>query len=156
MRETLGLMDPVDFWGRADRPFYGGPVGMHATLHLLAELGLPRIPQIEAACENLFAYGQHTNGGFTCDGTAGQIMLCHTDNAIRTLTHFGYLGDPRLERVRLPGRPQRRPWRPDLPLQVEEQGRPGKWITFRALRTNKHTHQAIHRAERAGPKPCRG
>ncbi len=254
-------MDPVDFWGRADRPFYGGPVGTHATLYLLAELGLPRIPQIEAACENLFAQGQHANGGFTCDGTAGQIMLCYTGNAIRTLAHFGYLGDPRLERAfdhlvarsAAPGgltcpysggevchwgiakalaafatlptadrTPER--WRAvrtfangvlnyefdfagrdavwldfgfpldyqsDLielcdalarldygtdprfqrlleillkartrdgrwlkrfgtrVLQAEEQGRPGKWITFRALRAIKHTHQAIQRAERA-------
>lgn len=97
VREVLGLMDPVDFWGRADRPFYGGPAGTHATLHLLAELGLSRTPQIESACENLFAYGQHANGGFTCDGTAGQIMLCYTGNAVRTLIHFGYQGDPRLE-----------------------------------------------------------
>lgn len=99
VHEILGLMDPVDFWGRADRPFYGGPVGTHATLHLLAELGLPRIPQIEAACENLFAYGQHATGGFTCDGSAGQVMLCYTGNAVRTLVHFGYRDDPRVERA---------------------------------------------------------
>ncbi len=96
MREILGLMDPVDFWGQADRPFYGGAVSTHATLHLLAELGLERTSQIEAACENLLEHGQHACGGFTCDGSA-QIMLCYTGNAIRTLAHFGYLGDPRLD-----------------------------------------------------------
>jgi hypothetical protein len=92
VREILALMDERDFWGRRDRPFYGGAMGTHATLHLLAELGIGRTPQIEAACENLLEYGQHEKGGFT-------TLLCHTGNAIRTLLHFGYLGDPRLERA---------------------------------------------------------
>ena len=97
VREILALMDPVDFWGRADRPFYGGAVSTHATLNLLAELGLSRTPQLEAACQNLFEHGQHTSGGFTYDGTPGRILLCYTGNAIRTLVAFGYRGDPRLE-----------------------------------------------------------
>jgi hypothetical protein len=99
VREILALMDPVNFWGRADRPFYGGAVGTHATLHLLAELGAPRTPQIEAACENLLEHGQHISGGFTYDGSPGRIMLCYTGNAARTLTHFGYRGDARAERT---------------------------------------------------------
>ena len=99
VREILAAMDPVDFWGRADRPLYGGAVGTHSTLSLLADLGLPRLPQLEAACENLFEHGQHASGGFTYDGTPGRILLCHTGTAIRTLVHFGYHGDPRLERA---------------------------------------------------------
>ncbi len=99
VREILALMDPVDFWGRADRPFYGGAVGTHASLNLLAELGMPRTSQLEAACENLFEYGQHENGGFTYDGTPGRIFLCYTGNSIRTLVHFGYQDDPRLEQA---------------------------------------------------------
>ena len=99
VREILALMDPLDFWGRADRPFYGGAVGTHATLTLLAELGMPRTPQLEAACENLFEHGQHESGGFTYDGTPGRILLCYTGSAIRTLLHFGYRDDPRLERA---------------------------------------------------------
>ncbi len=97
VREILALMDPVDFWGRADRPFYGGAVGTHATLNLLAELGMSRTPQLEAACENLFEHGQHESGGFAYDGTPGRTLLCYTGNGIRTLVHFGYQGDPRLE-----------------------------------------------------------
>lgn len=99
VQEILALMDPVDFWGRADKPFYGGAVGTHATLHLLAELGQPRTPQIEAACENLLDHGQHESGGFSYDGTPGRILLCHTGNGIRTLVHFGYRHDPRLARA---------------------------------------------------------
>jgi hypothetical protein len=92
-------MDPVDFWGRSDRPFYGGAVGTHATLSLLAELGMPRTAQMDAACENLLDNGQHRSGGFTYDGTAGRRVLCYNGNAIRTLIHFGYLGDERVDRA---------------------------------------------------------
>jgi hypothetical protein len=99
VREILAAMDAVDFWGRADRPLYGGAVGTHATLDLFAELGLPRTSQLEAACENLFEHGQHANGGFTYDGTPGRCLLCHTGIAIRTLVHFGYRDDPRLARA---------------------------------------------------------
>jgi len=99
VHDVLALMDPVDFWGRAEKPFYGGAMGTHATLHVLAELGMPRTPQLEAACENLLEYGQHESGGFTYDGTPGRIHLCYTGNAIRTLLHFGYRDDPRLERA---------------------------------------------------------
>jgi hypothetical protein len=99
VREILALMDRVNFWGRADKPFYGGAVGTAATLNLLAELGLPSSAQTEAACENLFEHGQHASGGFSYDDTKERIMLCHTGNAIRTLLHFGYQGDPRLARA---------------------------------------------------------
>jgi len=97
VRDILAVMDPVNFWGRADRPFYGGAVGTHGTLHLLAELGMPRTAQIEHACENLIEHGQHESGGFTYNGTPGRRLLCYTGNAIRTLIHFGYRGDERLE-----------------------------------------------------------
>lgn len=99
VQEILAMMDPLDFWGRAEKPFYGGAVGTHATLGLLAELGMGRAPQIEAACENLFEHGQHKNGGFSYDGTPGRIFLCYTGKAISTLLHFGYRDDPRLERA---------------------------------------------------------
>ena len=96
VREMLALMDPVNFWGRAERPFYGGAVGTAAILNLLAGLGLPPSAQIEAACENLLEHGQHASGGFSYDDSEERIMLCHTGNAIRTLLHFGYQGDRRL------------------------------------------------------------
>ena len=97
--DILALMDPVDFWGQAEKPFYGGAMSTHATLHLLAELGMDLTPQIEAACENLLEYGQHANGGFTYDGSTERILLCHTGNAIQTLIHFGYGDDPRTSRA---------------------------------------------------------
>jgi hypothetical protein len=99
VREILTVMDPVDFWGRADKPFYGGAVGTAAILNLLAGLGQPPAPQLETACEGLVEHGQHETGGFTYDGTPGRIFLCYTGNAIRALLHFGYRDDPRLEQA---------------------------------------------------------
>jgi hypothetical protein len=98
VREILSLMDPVDFWGQAEKPFYGGAMSTHATLHLLADLGLPLTLQLEAACENLLEHGQHESGGFS-DGTEGRVLLCHSGNAVQTLIHFGYRHDPRVERA---------------------------------------------------------
>ncbi len=97
-REILALMDPVDFWGQAEKPFYGGAMSTHATLHLLADLGMDPTPQIEAACENLLKHGQHESGGFS-DGTQGRVLLCHTGNAVQTLIHFGYQRDPHVKRA---------------------------------------------------------
>ncbi|MBN1813805.1 MAG: hypothetical protein JXA14_18340 [Anaerolineae bacterium] len=98
VREILALMDPVDFWGQAEKPFYGGAMSTHATLHLLADLGMDLTPQLEAACENLLEHGQHERGGFS-DGTEGRVLLCHTGNAVQTLIHFGYRHDPRVKRA---------------------------------------------------------
>ena len=92
-------MDRDDFWGRADRPFYGGALGTSATLHLLSELGVPRTTALETACENLLEHGQHPSGGFTYDGTPSRILLCCTGTAIRTLAHFGYRRDERVQRA---------------------------------------------------------
>jgi hypothetical protein len=98
VREILALMDPVDFWGQAEKPFYGGAMSTHATLHLLADLGMDLTPQLEAACENLLEHGQHDSGGFS-DGTENRVLLCHTGNAVQTLIHFGYRIDPRVQRA---------------------------------------------------------
>ena len=95
----MALMDPQSFWGRRDRPFYGGAVGTHAMLKLLADLGAACTPQIESACENLLEYGQHDCGGFTYDGTLSRTLLCYTGIAVRTLLHFGFYTDPRVSRA---------------------------------------------------------
>jgi hypothetical protein len=98
VREILALMDPVDFWGKAQKPFFGGAMSTHATLHLLAKLGMFLTPQIATACENLLEHGQHESGGFS-DGTEDRVLFCHTGNAIQTLIHFGYQYDLRVTRA---------------------------------------------------------
>lgn len=99
VQQMLHMMDPVHFWGRASNPFYGGAMSTHATLKLLAELGVPLTEDIRSACENLLQTGQHKSGGFTYDGTPGRRMLCYTGTSARTLIHFGYWGDERVERA---------------------------------------------------------
>jgi hypothetical protein len=99
VQRILAAMDPREFWGRFRRPLYGGALSTQATLNLLAELGLPPNPQIQEACEHLITDGQHTNGGFDSDPEEGAAPLCYTGIAVRTLLHFGYAGDPRLDRA---------------------------------------------------------
>ena len=99
VQAILASMDPERFWGRRDRPFYGGAVGTHAMLKLLADVGASRTPQIEAACNNLLENGQHECGGFTYDGTLSRTLLCYTGIAVRTLLHFGFIGDARVSRA---------------------------------------------------------
>ncbi len=87
--------DHINFWGRADNPFYGGPVGNFGTLHLLAQLGAPRTEKIAAACENLLNRGQRPDGRFTPEGAAAAPWLSYTGMALQILMHFGYDEDPR-------------------------------------------------------------
>lgn len=99
VRRILDAMDPVDYWGRKAKPFYGGAIGTQATICLLAELGLPLLPEIEAACGNLLEYGLLEAGGFSYDGSPGNMMLCYTGTSIRALAYFGYSDDERVARA---------------------------------------------------------
>jgi len=99
VRRILDAADPVDFWGRKTRPFYGGAIGTQATLCLLADLGLPTLPLIRAACDNLFTYGQLEAGGFSYDASHDHVVLCHTGASIKALAYFGHSNDERLARA---------------------------------------------------------
>ena len=99
VRHILDSADDVDLWGRKTRPFYGGPIGTQATLCLLADLGLPTLPLIGAACENLLAYGQLETGGFSYDASHEHIVLCHTGASVKALAYFGYTDDERVARA---------------------------------------------------------
>jgi hypothetical protein len=97
--EILSAMDPISFWGRSEWPFYGGPLSTHATLYLLARLGLTQMPQIVPACESLIEYGQLPCGGFSRDHTEQGLSLCISGTATYTLIQFGYAGDPNVDRA---------------------------------------------------------
>ncbi len=60
----------MHFWGRAESPYYGGPVGNFGTLYLLAQMGVPRYPEIEPVCENLLAIGRRRDGHYAPQGGA--------------------------------------------------------------------------------------
>ncbi|MGY5864892.1 MAG: hypothetical protein RTV41_09830 [Candidatus Thorarchaeota archaeon] len=76
------------------------------TLLILAELGAKRIPQIESAIEHLFMF-QRNSGHFliklpkTEKGRASVVKdgCCIDGNILFYLIRFGYLDDPRTERL---------------------------------------------------------
>jgi hypothetical protein len=92
-------MDPIDFWSRKTMPFYGGPIGSHATLVLLAQLGLPSSPQLARACENLIQYGQQADGSFTYGTRAEDATLCNTGTSVVALSYFGFADDEGVQRA---------------------------------------------------------
>jgi len=80
-----------------------------ATTHsllILAELGAKRVPQIEHAIEHLFQF-QRSSGHFLRDlpktekGKESVVKdgCCLDGNILYYLIHFGYLNDPRTERL---------------------------------------------------------
>jgi len=89
--------DPMHFWGRAESPYYGGPVGNFGTLHLLAQMGVPRYPEIEPVCENLLAIGRRQDGHYAPQGGGAAPWHCYAGMALHILTHFGYGEDPRVQ-----------------------------------------------------------
>lgn len=90
---------PVNFWGRAASPYYGGPVGNFGTLFLLAQLGTPRFPEITAVCENLLERGRMPDGSFAPGNRTAAPWLAYTGIALQILTHFGYEDDPRTQQA---------------------------------------------------------
>ncbi|MGC9467106.1 MAG: hypothetical protein ACP5HS_00815 [Anaerolineae bacterium] len=88
--------DPINHWGRAENPYYGGPVGNFGTLILLAQLGVPCIPEVEAACENLILHGKREDGLFAPEGAGAAPWLSYSGLALHSLEHFGLGDDPRV------------------------------------------------------------
>lgn len=80
--------------------------GLVWSLIVLAELGAQPIPQIREQCEYILKYSQETrDGGFsqntavkTGGGRISEVIPCLTGNMVWALIHFGYTGDPRLQR----------------------------------------------------------
>jgi hypothetical protein len=76
------------------------------NLLILAELGAERTPKIEKAIEYLFLF-QRNSGHFLMDmpktekGYASTVYdgCCYDGNILYYLIHFGYLDDPRTERL---------------------------------------------------------
>ncbi len=86
--------DSINFWGRSDNPYFGGPVGNFGTLYLFAQLGVPRRSEIASACENLLTRGRHSEGYFAPQDVSAAPWLSFNGIALQVLTHFGYGDDP--------------------------------------------------------------
>jgi hypothetical protein len=86
--------DPVNHWGRARMPYFGGPVGSFGSLHMLQQIGTPPFPEAQTTCEALMTTGMTDEGVFTPERNAAAPWLCYTGIALDILTHFGYGDDP--------------------------------------------------------------
>lgn len=84
-----------NFWGRVYDPYFGGPVSNFGTLHMLAQLGVPLIPELEPVCENLLEVGRSEDGRFSPQRSFSAPWVCYTGMALKLLWHFGYGNDPR-------------------------------------------------------------
>jgi hypothetical protein len=89
--------DPYHFWGRADDPYFGGPVGNFGSLYLLTQLATPRFPEVELTCDGLLTQGQHEDGIFSPPGEAAAPWLSYTGMALQILFHFGYSEHPAVQ-----------------------------------------------------------
>ena len=97
VRQVLKQCTPNHLWGRIDNPYYGGAAGTFGTVYMLAQLGVPRTPEIESACENLLGQGRNLEGRFSPEGETFTPWLCYTGMALRSLWHFGYGDDLRAQ-----------------------------------------------------------
>ena len=95
LRALIAQAHPVNFWGRADNPTFGGPAGTLGTLYALAQLGIPAFPLAQEACENLLRHGRLPDGRFAPADSPAPPWLCYTGMALQTLWHFGFGEDPR-------------------------------------------------------------
>jgi len=93
VQDILQHWGRFNFLGRVYDPFFGGPVGNFGTLYLLAQLGVPRMPELEQVCENLLETGRNENGYFSPGKLRDSPWLCYTGMALKLLAHFGYDND---------------------------------------------------------------
>lgn len=95
IRAIIAQSDPVNFWGRANNPYYGGVAGTFGILYTLTQLGVPPFPEALAACENLLNQGRTSDGRFALDESPSSSWLCYTGIALQTLWAFGFGNDIR-------------------------------------------------------------
>ncbi|MFW9886821.1 MAG: hypothetical protein ACFFER_01480, partial [Candidatus Thorarchaeota archaeon] len=94
------------FWGNPDDMYNPKYRGATHSLLILAELGAERTPEIEKAIEHLFLF-QRDSGHFlgdipkTAKGRASVVKdgCCLDGNILYYLMHFGYLDDPRVQKL---------------------------------------------------------
>ena len=81
--------------------------GLVWQLIVLAEMGADVNPQIKEQCEYILSNSQEIEeGGFAINtaakkggGRITEVVPCLTGNMVWSLIHFGYLGDPRLQKA---------------------------------------------------------
>jgi len=102
----LGTMNPEGYWENPDDMYLPKYTASTHQLLILAELGARRTPEIEKAVEHIFRF-QRNSGHFltklpkTEKGRDSVVKdgCCFDGNVLCYLVHFGYLQDPRTQRL---------------------------------------------------------
>ncbi|MBN1259906.1 MAG: hypothetical protein JXB35_04415 [Anaerolineae bacterium] len=100
LQTLISRADSQNFWGRAENPFFGGPLGTFGTLNALAQMAVPAFPVAKHACESLLAQGRHIDGHIAPEDGPPGGRLAATGMALRLLWHFGYGEDARTQSAR--------------------------------------------------------
>ncbi|UCH58103.1 MAG: nitrogen fixation protein NifH [Candidatus Bathyarchaeota archaeon] len=106
VKTILGAQSPEGHWVDPENMYNPKYRATTHSLLILAELGARRIPAIERGIEHLFGF-QRDSGHFLVDlpktprGRASSVKdgCCLDGNILYYLNHFGYLDDPRTQRL---------------------------------------------------------
>lgn len=106
IKSILAAQTDDYFWGNPEDLYNPKYRGATHSLLILAELGAEKTPKIEKALEHLFLF-QRDSGHFLGDlpktpkGRASVVKdgCCLDGNILYYLVHFGYLDDPRVQKL---------------------------------------------------------
>ncbi|UCE12786.1 MAG: hypothetical protein JSV04_11400 [Candidatus Heimdallarchaeota archaeon] len=96
IKKILSLMNPNGSWSDPTKP-YRKYVGSYWQFIFLCDLNAnPMTDYISKAAEHIFSY-QLPNGDFPHELRLKKGIICLTANLLRSLIHFGYEEDPRVQ-----------------------------------------------------------
>jgi len=106
VKEILSKQTPGGYWGTEENLYLPKYTATTHTLLILAELGATRTPEIEKTIEHAYRF-QRNSGHFlmklpkTEKGKDSIVKdaCCYDGNILFYLNHFGYLDDPRTQKL---------------------------------------------------------